>query len=556
MATKNKKAATAAAAAGGGKSLKGDNAKKKAALPQHPNSFDSLHQPRPLSEGVLRYVREQGFVRMTPVQAVTIPQFLSHKDVAVQAQTGSGKTLAFLIPIVELIRQKTWKRPQIGALVLAPTRELAQQTYQVAKGLFASCGMTEPLLLVGGGSSSSSGGGGGGSSSNTRPVTADLQAFRERGSDLIVGTPGRVNDILSRYAVIDCSELECLVLDEADVLLSMGFSTTLQEILGRLPKMRRTALFSATQSGSTSSTLTEWMKRMGMRNPVWIDVAVASKSDNNTMESSSSSRKVKQKQQATPSSLTNYFVVTRLDEKLSRLAAFLQQHSQEKMIVFFLTCASVDFFGSAFQKLFPNLSIELLHGKMVQKRREKTMERFRSSEGLALFCTDVAARGLDITSVNWVVQVDSPQDPAFFVHRVGRSARAGKTGQSLIFLAPKEEAYVDLLRMRNIPLEPLPCTERCCVPAEAKDEERKTKSREKDNAPSKVLKPIKSGDSESTKKTRMIRSAADPELILEDVLPRIRDVVLKDRDMLEKGTKAFTSYIRAYKEHHCAFIFR
>jgi len=552
MATKNKKAA---AAAGGGKSLKGDNAKKKSGLPQHPNSFDSLQQPRPLSDGVLRYVREQGFVRMTPVQAVTIPQFLSHKDVAVQAQTGSGKTLAFLIPIVELIRQKTWKRPQIGALVLAPTRELAQQTYQVAKGLFGSCGLAEPLLLVGGGSSSSSGGG---SSSNTRPVTADLQAFRERGSDLIVGTPGRVNDILSRYAVIDCSELECLVLDEADVLLSMGFSTTLQEILSRLPKMRRTALFSATQSGSTSSTLTEWMKRMGMRNPVWIDVAVASKSDNSTMESSSSSSstKVRQKQQATPSSLTNYYVVTRLDEKLSRLAAFLQQHSQEKMIVFFLTCASVDFFGSAFQKLFPNLSIELLHGKMVQKRREKTMERFRSSEGLALFCTDVAARGLDITSVNWVVQIDAPQDPAFFVHRVGRSARAGKTGQSLIFLAPKEEAYVDLLRMRNIPLEPLPCTERCCVPAEANDEERKPKSREKDNAPSKELKQIKSGEFESTKKRRMIRSAADSELILEDVLPRIRDVVLKDRDMLEKGTKAFTSYIRAYKEHHCAFIFR
>ena len=549
-------------------------------------TFTDFQQPHRLSPGVLEYVAQQGFDRMTPVQAATIPQFLSRKDVAVQAQTGSGKTLAFLIPVVELLllqsrRRQVLQPSQIGALILSPTRELAQQTFHVAEGLLKACGRTEPLLLVGGGTASSSGGGGNSSNANnTRPVTADLQAFRERGHDLIIGTPGRVNDILQRYSVMDCSELECLVLDEADVLLNMGFSTTLQEILRCLPKMRRTALFSATQSGSTTTTLSEWMKRMSMRNPIWIDVSVAAPSDSQPDDQQQEQpRQItapRIKPTATPSTLTNYYVVTRLDEKLSRLKAFLTQHAHEKIIVFFLTCASVDFFGNAFQTLYGHeIAIELLHGKMVQKRREKTLERFRQQDddnddnnnnGLALFCTDVAARGIDVSGVHWVVQVDAPQDPAYFVHRVGRSARAGRSGKSLLFLTPKEEAYVDLLRRRNVPLEPLPGQSEHCAPPEAAEDEED----EPDDAGGDGSSPGANHSKESSKgdekkatteprsqrQTRIIRSASDPDRVLEDVLPRIRDIVLKDRDMLEKGTKAFTSFIRAYKEHHCAFIFR
>jgi ATP-dependent RNA helicase DDX55/SPB4 len=544
-------------------------------------SFEHFSHPRPLSTGVLEYVKQKGFVRMTPVQAATIPQFLSHKDVAVQSVTGSGKTLAFLIPILELLIEKErtkskFKKQQTGALILSPTRELAQQTYSVASGLCSCCSQPEPLLLVGGG-----GGGGGGGNSNTsniRPVTADVTAFQQLGSNLLIGTPGRINDILSRYAVIDCSELICLVLDEADVLLNLGFATTLQSILTHLPKMRRTALFSATQSSSTSSTLSEWMKRVGMRNPVWIDVTIVSadstsKQQQDNDEASSThidpydrdqkhlgQSKKAPKYQATPLTLVNYYVVSKLDEKMSRLAEFLQQHAHEKIIVFFLTCACVDFFGTAFQQLFSNTStksaankgnddnhgkhivIEMLHGKMVQKRREKTMERFRKScdeynsdnPGIALFCTDVAARGLDVSDIQWVVQIDAPQDPAFFVHRVGRSARAGKVGQSLLFISPKEESYIDFLRMRNIPILALSNTERCCPPS---------------NLVSDIV---------SETKSRLIHSAVTDINggMIDDVLPRIYDLVTKDRDILEKGTKAFTSYIRAYKEHHCAFIFR
>ena len=328
-----------------------------------------------------------------------------------------------------------------------------------------------------------------------------------------------------------------IIRQECDVLLNLGFAQTLCNILSKLPKMRRTGLFSATTNSSTNSALKEWMQRAGMRNPVWIDVAVHAM-DRDAIES---------KQQATPSTLTNYYVVTPLPEKLSRLAAFLQDHKDEKVIVFFLTCACVDFYGSTLKQILKDTNrIELLHGKMVQTRREKSMERFRDgssekantpSDGVALFCTDVAARGLDVSDVNWVVQFDAPQDPAFFVHRVGRSARAGRHGRSLLFLTQKEEAYIELLRNRKVPLEPLPTTERCCPPDLDDDEEIK----------SPVFDDLGS---------LIIGSASDPTNRIDDVLPRIRQLVLCDRDMLEKGTKAFTSYIRAYKEHHCAFIFR
>jgi ATP-dependent RNA helicase DDX55/SPB4 len=527
----------------------GGDSSKSVSTPA-PQSFESLHPP--LSSGVLEYIQSQNFTRMTPVQAATIPLFLSSKDVAVQAVTGSGKTLAFLVPLIEVILKKKFKKNMIGALVLSPTRELALQTYTVAKALCASCRLPEPLLLVGGGSSSSS-------TSTTRPVTEDLRMFRQTGCDLLVGTPGRVEDVLTRYSVIDTSELEYLILDEADVLLSMGFSQTLQNILSRLPKMRRTGLFSATTATSTNNSLKEWMVRAGLRNPVWIDVAVTSKADK--PKEGDEAKLSTGKQQATPSSLTNYYIVTHLDEKLSRLVTFLQDHRDETIIVFFLTCACVDFYGNALQRLLPENYIESLHGKMVQKRREKSMERFRECangastdkpNGGALFCTDVAARGLDVNNVHWVVQFDAPQDPSYYVHRVGRSGRAGRPGKSLLFLTQKEEAYVDLLGMRKVPLSPLPSSERCCPPEMSTDEE-DTKIAAKPNGVEDM-----NIDEEETKIAAKPNGVDDMNIDREetDTLNRVRDIVLKDRDMLEKGTKAFTSYIRAYKEHHCAFILR
>ena len=604
--------------------------------PQSMMTFENFCTPRRFSSGVIQYIKEQKFQYMTPVQIATIPQFLNHKDVAVQSVTGSGKTLAFVIPIIELLLQSkvTLKSQQIGALILSPTRELAQQTYNVTKDLCRFCQQPEPLLLVGGGNSSgsnnshnSSSGSGSHSTTSTggnaRPVTMDIQTFQKLGSNIVIGTPGRVNDILSRYAVIDCNELICFVLDEADVLLNMGFTMTLQSIMSYLPKMRRTALFSATQSSSTSTTLSEWMQRVGMRNPIWIDVTIVAPNtvkpnDNNTVATglilqqsaantasdgtnsdvlSSTKKASTKKYQATPLSLQNYYIVTKMDEKISRLATFLYDHAtlkNEKVIVFFLTCACVDYYGTIFQQIFnppssknnnnskpakanssignnneKHIVVEMLHGKMVQKRREKTMERFRMScgnlgndhdddgnekehhehtNGIVLFCTDVAARGLDVSDIQWVVQMDAPQDPSFFIHRVGRCARANKIGQSLLFVTPKEESYIDFLHMRNIPIEPLPSTEHCCPPLTLPQSDVVfAHSTTIDNEPS-IRRRLIYGSSPDD-------SPNNTELI-DDVLPKMYDLVTTDRDLLEKGTKAYTSYIRAYKEHHCAFIFR
>jgi ATP-dependent RNA helicase DDX55/SPB4 len=518
-----------------------------------PNSFHVVKPP--LSSGVLQYVDSLKFHCMTPVQAATIPLFLTNKDVAVQAVTGSGKTLAFLIPIVEMILRRTilLKRRQVGALVLSPTRELARQTYQVACGLCKFASLSEPLLLVGG-------------SSSYRPVAEDLRNFQVLGSDIVVGTPGRVEDVLTRYDALDVYELECLILDEADVLLDMGFDLSLNTILNKLPKMRRTGLFSATgtgggggTSGAGSRGIKELMMRAGMRNPVWVNVAIAATQSEQThkMEGDSSNGEEAAsvgKAQATPSSLTNYYLVTPVEEKLSRLVSFLSSHRDEKIIVFFLTCACVEFYGAALQKVLEPQYVEMLHGKLVQKRREKAMERFRecgessAQKGGVLLCTDVAARGLDVTDVHWVVQFDAPQDPASFVHRVGRSARAGRVGCSLLFLMPKEASYINLLRNRKVPLFPLDDSEVCAPPPLPDDDDDETD----ETAP--AAKDPSSGKLDNETEGHIIRGAKGN--IIPDVLSPIRNLVLMDRDMLEKGTKAFMSYIRAYKEHHCAFIFR
>lgn len=526
------------------------------------NAFAAIKPP--LSPSVLEFLSRPpyAFPSPTPVQSTTIPLFLTHHDVFVRAVTGSGKTLAFLIPVVEMILRRTslLKKNQIGGLILEPTRELARQTYTVCKDLCASCGMSEPLLLVGGGGGERKGS----TNANSNLVASDLQQFAKLQSDIVIGTPGRVEDVFTRYDNIDVSELEVLILDESDVLLDMGFEVTLTSILSRLPRMRRTGLFSATNTSGVKKLCV----KSGMRNPVVVDVSVSAKqlksSDKNESEQQLAK---KESQQATPSSLTNYYIISPLDEKLSRLLAFLRQHSQEKVIIFFLTCACVEYYSAVLKELnapCKGYEYESLHGKLVQKRREKTMERFRQRKcgqrddgdkdtvnaGGALLCTDVAARGLDISDISWTIQFDAPVDPSSYVHRVGRSARAGKTGKSLVFLTRKEEAYVDFLRLKKVPVQELPDDEICKPPSE-EDNDDDDKDQNDETGPKKGNK-----DSSSAVEKKIIDSAAGPDVFVPDVLPSIRKLVLKDRDVLEKGTKAYTSYIRAYKEHQCGFIFR
>jgi ATP-dependent RNA helicase DDX55/SPB4 len=436
----------------------------------------------PLCAELLAETDAMGFEHMTPVQAATLPLFLSNKDVCVDACTGSGKTLAFVLPIVQLLKAKladgsiTAPRhsdvTKLVAMIISPTRELARQIFECAEKFFTRALPNVQLLLFVGGTS----------------VDEDLALIRGAVGKccVVVGTPGRTEDLLNRCvgSSVETREFEMLILDEADTLLDMGFEVSLNKILEHLPKQRRTGLFSATQTQEVKA-----LARAGLRNPATISVQVA----NNT--------------QVTPATLENYFCLVGHDQRLSALHHFVQSKKGEKLIVFFSTCGTVDFFGRVLEELFKghaDIPVVALHGKMPQKKRTTNYDHFSALPAGLLVCTDVVARGIDLPDVDWIVQYDPPQDPNFFVHRVGRTARAGRSGCALSFLSSNEDAYVNFLKIRKVPCEEM------TLPLDT----------------------------------------------MADVLPKVKSLILEDRDLLEKGTKAFMSFVRSYKEHQCQFIFR
>lgn len=432
--------------------------------------FADLHPP--LSEPVLEALAAGGFDFCTPVQANTIPLLCSYKDVAVDAATGSGKTLAFVVPLVEIIRRAAPPKPhQVLGVIISPTRELSSQIFKVAEPFIATLSNVRPVLLVGG-----------------VEVKADMRQIEEEGANLLIGTPGRLNDIMDQMDdTLDFRNLEILILDEADRLLDMGFQKQISSIISRLPKLRRTGLFSATQTEAVVE-----LSRAGLRNPVRVEVQVQDKRQKDITSK-------------TPSGLHIEYIQCEADEKPLQLIDLLLKNKTQKMIIYFMTCACVDYWGAVLPclSLLKGFSLIPLHGQMKQKAREKALASFTSLSSGILLCTDVAARGLDIPGVDCVVQYDPPQDPDMFVHRVGRTARMGRQGSAIVFLMPKEEAYIEFLRIRRVPL----------VERECSDE-------------------------------------------VPNIIPQIRTAAKKDRAIMEKGLKAFVSYVRAYKEHRCSFIFR
>ncbi|TXG50050.1 hypothetical protein EZV62_025925 [Acer yangbiense] len=434
----------------------------------------------PLSEPVLEALAQADFEFCTPVQAATIPLLCSFKDVAVDAATGSGKTLAFVVPLVEILRRATSppKPQQVMGMIISPTRELSSQIYHVAQPFISTLPNVKSMLLVGG-----------------VEVKTDMKKIEEEGANLLIGTPGRISDIMERMDVLDFRNFEILILDEADRLLDMGFQKHVNYIISRLPKLRRTGLFSATQTEAV-----EELSKAGMRNPVRVEVRAEAKSRDGSASSSKQSASSK-----TPAGLQLEYVECESDKKPSQLVDLLIKNKSKKIIIYYMTCASVDYWGVVLPHLgvLKGLSLIPLHGKMKQSAREKALASFTSLSSGILLCTDVAARGLDIPGVDCVVQYDPPQDPDVFIHRVGRTARLGRQGSSIVFLSPKEEAYVEFLQIRRVPLQERKCTDD-----------------------------------------------------VTDVVPQIRAAAKKDRDVMEKGLRAFVSYMRAYKEHHCSYIFR
>lgn len=464
-----------------------------------------------------------GFPTMTPVQAAAIPPLLSSQDVCVDAETGSGKTLSFLVPIAQtlLFGRESLRSPRPSpytrALIILPTRELARQVHSVACALFSGLpGSVQPCAVIGG-----------------EVVQSDVLTCVE---DLrvVIATPGRLNAELVA-GNLRMRTLEMLVLDEADRLLDMGFDVTLTSIFSRLPKQRRTGLYSATQNEGVES-----LARAGMRNPVRVAVAVRSV------------RKLEQSaNQRTPLSLRAHYQLIRQNDKLSALCALLASRQHEKIIVYFLTCASVHFHALLpLQKLIEQAALRssvdknmikvrnflTLHGKMAQQKRNKNLRLFTESTNAVLFCTDVAARGIDLPDVDAVVQFDIPQDPDVYVHRVGRTARLGRTGYSLIFLAPEEEAYIEFLRARNCPILNI-----------TSGDEMVGEVASATGLFSVDLDAVEDGTENANEFLEQVR---------QDTSQVIRKCILEDRAVLDASEKAFLSYLRGYKEHKCRYILR
>lgn len=365
----------------------------------------------PISKSTLKGLNEASFIKMTDIQRDSIVTSLQGHDVFGTAKTGSGKTLAFLVPVLEKLYRERWTEfDGLGALIISPTRELAMQIYEVLVKIGSHTQFSAGLVIGG------------------KDVNFELERIAK--INILIGTPGRILQHMDQAVGLNTSNLQMLVLDEADRCLDMGFQKTLDAIVGNLPPDRQTLLFSATQSQSISDlarlSLTDY-KKIG------------------TIDSSEDGP-------ATPKTLQQSYIIADLADKLDVLYSFIKSHLKTKMIVFFSSSKQVHFVYETFRKMQPGISLLHLHGRQKQRARTETLDKFFRAQQVCLFATDVVARGIDFPAVDWVIQVDCPEDVDTYIHRVGRAARYGKKGRSLIILTPQEEAF--LTRMAAKKIEP------------------------------------------------------------------------------------------------------
>ncbi|GAB1312598.1 ATP-dependent RNA helicase [Madurella fahalii] len=363
-----------------------------------------------LSEKTMKAIAEMGFTKMTEIQRRGIPPLLAGKDVLGAAKTGSGKTLAFLIPAVEMLSSLRFKpRNGTGAIVVTPTRELALQIFGVARELMKNHSQTYGVVIGG---------------ANRRAEAEKLG----KGVNLLIATPGRLLDHLQNTPFV-FKNLKSLIIDEADRILEIGFEDEMRQIVKILPKDdRQTMLFSATQT-----TKVEDLARISLRpGPLYINVD-------------------EEKQFSTVEGLDQGYVVVDADKRFLLLFSFLKKMSKKKVIVFFSSCNSVKYYSELLQYI--DLQVLDLHGKQKQQKRTNTFFEFCNAKQGTLICTDVAARGLDIPQVDWIVQFDPPDDPRDYIHRVGRTARGNNTkGRSLLFLQPSELGFLAHLKAAKVPV--------------------------------------------------------------------------------------------------------
>ncbi|TAL25142.1 MAG: DEAD/DEAH box helicase [Nitrospirae bacterium] len=346
-----------------------------------------------ISDTVLKSLSDMGFEEPTPIQKIAIPPAMEGKDLVGQAQTGTGKTAAFGIPIVE--KGKRGKIPY--AIVLTPTRELAMQVAQELNKIGQSKGiMCVPIY--------------GGQS-----IERQFQSLR-KGVDVVVGTPGRVIDHIKRKTLI-LKEIKILVLDEADEMLNMGFIEDIKRILKEIPEKRQTMLFSATMPTEIRNIAMKYMN-----NPENVRVNAAD---------------------MVVSKIKQVFYEVRDEDKINALTRLLDVEDPSLTLVFCHTKRDVDDVSGRLQKM--GYYAGAIHGDFTQSHRDEMMGKFKKGDIDILVATDVAARGLDIPDVSHVINYSIPQDPDSYIHRIGRTGRAGKSGIALTFVTPREYRHLKLI---------------------------------------------------------------------------------------------------------------
>ncbi|XP_008839636.1 ATP-dependent RNA helicase DDX18 [Nannospalax galili] len=371
-------------------------------------SFASLSNL--VNENTLKAIKEMGFTNMTEIQHKSIRPLLEGRDLLAAAKTGSGKTLAFLIPVIELIvKLKFMPRNGTGVLILSPTRELAMQTFGVLKELMTHHVHTYGLIMGG----------------SNRSAEAQKLA---NGINIIVATPGRLLDHMQNTPGFMYKNLQCLVIDEADRILDVGFEEELKQIIKLLPIRRQTMLFSATQTRKV-----EDLARISLKKePLYVGV------DDD-------------KEVATVDGLEQGYVVCPSEKRFLLLFTFLKKNRKKKLMVFFSSCMSVKYHYELLNYI--DLPVLAIHGKQKQNKRTTTFFQFCNADSGILLCTDVAARGLDIPEVDWIVQYDPPDDPKEYIHRVGRTARGlNGRGHALLILRPEELGFLRYLKQSKVPL--------------------------------------------------------------------------------------------------------
>lgn len=377
-------------------------------------SFQQLQIIQP----ILDALQKEGYTNPTPIQEQSIPAILQRKDILGCAQTGTGKTAAFAIPVLQLLyqdKQKGQHTKGIKALVLSPTRELAIQIQESFNAYGKHTGLTN-LVIFGGVSQ-----------------VAQVQALK-KGVDILVATPGRLLDLMQQN-YISLHELKLLVLDEADRMLDMGFVHDVKKIIAKVPAQRQTLFFSATMAPAIHKLASSLL-----RNPVKVEVAPVS----------SAAETVRQ---------TIYFVEKR--NKQSLLSHVLTGNQVKTALVFTRTKHGADRVAKYLNR--SGIRAEAIHGNKSQQARQRALNQFKAGQIKVLVATDIAARGIDIEELSHVINFELPNVPETYVHRIGRTGRAGAHGFAMSFCDTEEKAYlrdIQKLISNRIPVTDHPYTEK------------------------------------------------------------------------------------------------